>query len=95
VDFPVVPDEDFLDGRQACDLLGIAPLRLNKLIQSGSVRIVTNQTGKRGYSRTNIESLLSSGVEPGPAGPPSSKGLLRRVTRKIMGATADGFLDNL
>jgi hypothetical protein len=95
VELPVVPDDDFLDSRQACDRLGATPSRLNKLIQSGSVQIVSDHTGKRGYSQANIETFLASGVDLGTPGPPSSKGLLRRVSRKIRDATVDGFLDNL
>ncbi len=93
--FPVVPDEDFLTGRQVCDQLGITPLRLNKLMQSGSVHLVANGEGKHGYSQANIEGLLASGVDLGPAGPRGVKGLFRRAGRKMAEFGLEGFLDNL
>lgn len=95
MNFPVVPDQDFRTTRQVCDQLGITPLRLNKLVQTGSVQLVSNADGRHGYSQAAIQALLASGVDLGPPGPRGAKGMLRRARRKIAEFGVDGFFDSL
>lgn len=95
MNFPVVPDQDFLTTRQACEQLGVTPMRLNKLVQSGSVRLVCNAEGKHGYSQDGMQALLASGMDLGPSGPLGTKGMFRRARRKIAELGLDGFFDSL